>query len=185
MVKKLYWYSTFGSIGIEELVFREGRRGKRQRPLSTSIGVQCRGYSKSLQRAMVDFGADVSFAAASRKLKEHYGIDIPSSSIRARTLHHSQRCFSLKEEQQSSREPSGVGVVILQSDGTMEPLVETADPTFRRDRRKTRQVSWKEGIISLAYARGRVDSIYAGTLNGRDEAGFQMNRPPFALWYVT
>ena len=69
-------------------------RGKRQRPLSASIGVQCRGYSKPLQRAMVDFGADVSFAAASQKLKEHYGIDIPSSSIRARTLHHSQRCFS-------------------------------------------------------------------------------------------
>ena len=134
---------------------------------------------------MVDFGADVSFAAASQKLKEHYGIDIPSSSIRARTLHHSQRCFSLKEEQPGSREPSGEGVVILQSDGTMVPLVETADSAFTGDCRKTRQVSWKEGITSLAYARGRVDPIYAGTLNGRDEAGFQMNRPPFALWYVT
>ncbi len=76
---------------------------------------------------MVDFGADVSFAAASQKLKEHYGIDVPSSSIRARTLHHSQRCFSLKEDQQAS----GVGVVILESDGTMVPLVETADFTFR------------------------------------------------------
>ena len=91
---------------------------------------------------MVDFGADVSFAAASQKLKEHYGIDIPSSSIRARTLYHSQSCFSLKEEQPSSREPRGVGVVIVQSDGTMVPLVETADSTFTGDRRKTRQVSW-------------------------------------------
>ena len=142
--------------------------------MSASIGVQCQGYSKPLQRAMVDFGADVSFAAASQKLKEHYGIDVPSSSIRARTLHHSQRCFSLKEEQPSSRDPSGVGVVILESDGTMVPLVETADSAFTGDRRKTRQVSWKEGITSLAYARGSVDPIYAGTLNGRDEAGFQM-----------
>ena len=44
-------------LRVANSAIREGRRGKRQRPSSASIGVQRQGYSKPLQRAMVDFGA--------------------------------------------------------------------------------------------------------------------------------
>ena len=44
-------------LRVANSAIREGRRGKRQRLLSASIGVQRQGYSKPLQRAMVDFGA--------------------------------------------------------------------------------------------------------------------------------
>ena len=46
------------------------------RPFRLSSGTNTRGYSALLQRAMVDFGADESFAKAVKKVKEHYKIYI-------------------------------------------------------------------------------------------------------------
>ena len=37
--------------------------------------------STPLQQAMVDFGSEHSFGRAARDLKEHYGIEVPVSSI--------------------------------------------------------------------------------------------------------
>lgn len=124
----------------------------------------------------MDFGADVSFAAASQKLQEHYGIEIPASSIRALTLQHAQG-LGLLPLRPAKQE---VAVVIVESDGALVPIVETAEAALSGDRRKTRQISWKEGITSLAYAQGAVAPIYAGTLAGRDEAGFQMKEVALA-----
>ena len=41
---------------------------ERLRPFSSSAQVKCRSYSYYLQRAIVDFGADVSFQEAQKKL---------------------------------------------------------------------------------------------------------------------
>ena len=60
------------------------------RPFKESAEVQCRGYSHWLQRAMVDFGADNPFAGAAHKLKEHYGIEVPISAVRATTEAHGE-----------------------------------------------------------------------------------------------
>jgi hypothetical protein len=144
------------------------------------MAIESRGYSQALQRALVDFGADVSFAAASQKLQEHYGLEVPASSIRAVTLHHAKDLGSLPIQSQEGLPKQAAEVVIVESDGTMVPMVETADSSFEGDRRKTRQVLWKEGITSLAYAQGTVDPLYAGTLEGRDEAGFQMKEVALA-----
>ena len=56
--KKLYWYTRRGKIEIEEQIFTRGRQGPQIRPFCESAGVECRGYSEGLQRAMTDFGAD-------------------------------------------------------------------------------------------------------------------------------
>ncbi len=123
---------------------------------------------------MVDFGADVSFGEASKKLKEHYGIEVPASSVRKQTLQHSLGFMPPPVSTDEQMSKPGVEVLIVESDGTMVPIVETITPTGEGDRRKTRSLSWKEGITSLAYEPGTVDPIYAGTLEGRDEAGYQM-----------
>lgn len=68
--KTVRWYSLFGTIAVEEQLFRRGRGGPEVRPFSAAAQVRCRGYSHALQRAMTDFGADAPFAGAARKLPE-------------------------------------------------------------------------------------------------------------------
>jgi len=67
------------------------------RPFCESAGVECRGYSEGLQRAMTDFGADEAFAGAATKLKEHYGIEVPVSAVRGFTEAHARRCECKKK----------------------------------------------------------------------------------------
>ncbi len=41
-------------------------------PFTQGAGVNCRDYSILLERAVVDFGADISFGQAVEKFKEHF-----------------------------------------------------------------------------------------------------------------
>ena len=65
-----------------EQVLRLGRRGPQVRPFCTSAGVRNRGYSECLQRVLVDFGAEHSFAKAAEAIREHYGLEVPLEAIR-------------------------------------------------------------------------------------------------------
>lgn len=60
----------------------------------------------------------------------------------------------------------------------MVPIVEIGEG--RGDHRKRREVCWKEAISTLAYAKGSATPVYAATLDGRDEAGFQMKQVAIA-----
>jgi hypothetical protein len=55
--KKLRWHTTFGTIAVEEPLFRAGTR--LQCPFAASAAVSLRGCSQPLQRAVTDFSADV------------------------------------------------------------------------------------------------------------------------------
>jgi len=61
------------------------------RPFSRVAQIQAKAYSMPLQRVIVDFAADESFEKASRKIKEHYGMYVPASSIRKVSLVHAQQ----------------------------------------------------------------------------------------------
>ena len=61
-----------------------------------SAEVTPRGYSRPLQRAITDFGADHAFAHMSKKLHEHYGIEIPVSSARNITEFHAKQIHKQK-----------------------------------------------------------------------------------------
>ena len=110
------------------------------------------------------------------KLKEHYGIEVPISAIRAITEGHAAAIHE-QEQLQTARPARGVACVIAEIDGSMIPLVDTADPTAvdpAVDRRKTRQVRWKEARLSLAHAQGTVTPVFAATLGEVDEVGDQL-----------
>jgi precorrin-4 methylase len=44
-----------------------------------------------LQRVMTDFGADHAFGQVPKKLQEHYGIEMPVSTVVKVTEHHGQQ----------------------------------------------------------------------------------------------
>jgi hypothetical protein len=125
---------------------------------------------------MVDFGADHPFAGACTQLHEHYGIEVPVSAVRMTTLHHGAAMLAQENEQKPSHELKGAGVavVIAEMDGSMLPVVETGESKpgeTAPDRRKTRQVSWKEARLCLAHTPGSVTPAFGATLGSVEEAG--------------
>jgi len=126
---------------------------------------------------MTDFGADEAFAAAAAKVKEHYGVEVPVSAVRGFTEEHG--AAMLGQEKRKSDWPEGadrpgVPVLIAEMDGSMLPVVETAEAGVGEaamDRRKTRQVGWKEARLALAHAPGSVTPSLGATLGSVEEAG--------------
>lgn len=141
-----------------------------RRPFSESAAVRCRGYSRRLQRIITDFGADVSFHRIGAKLKEHYGIEIPTSSAQLIVQGHARRIHQSMEVKREVPESAGSEVLIGEMDGSMIPVVETADAA---DRRKSRQVKWQEARLSLVRQPGRIEGRFAATMGDADEAGKQ------------
>jgi hypothetical protein len=141
--------------------------------------VECRGCSLALQRAMVDFGADDPFGGAAGKLKEHYGIEIPVSTVRVVTERHGGTILAQQTEIRPWPNHAGVATVITEMDGSMLPVVETAEPTaggVPLDRRKTRQLSWKEVRLCMAHQPGSVSPVFRATTGGVEEAGAQWSQ---------
>lgn len=149
------------------------KSGKLFRPFSESAKIYCKSYSTPLQRAIVDFASDVSFAESANKLKEHYGIEVPTSSIRsiaemhAETINKNLTKIQKKRPSVQAKKP-----LIMQSDGGMVPIVKTQGDSSI-DNRKTRQVGWKENRLSLVYAQGNISPIYASTMGSVDDVGNQ------------
>ena len=141
-------------------MYRANGTGSRFRPFSEGANITSRSYSRPLQRAICDFGADHAFGQVSKKLKEHYGIDIADSAARTVTEYHASMMDGAPEIAEFVC--PAADVIIAESDGSMIPIVETSnDPS--PDRRKNKQLFWKEARLSLARAKGSSSPYIAGT----------------------
>ena len=99
------------------------------RPFSLSAKIKCRSYSSRLQRAIVDFGADVSFQEAQRKLKEHYSLEIPLSSVQDIVENHAKKIFEYIENDKAKLKGGNAKQLIAEMDGSMVPIVDTTMPS--------------------------------------------------------
>ena len=144
------------------------------RPFSDAAGVACRGYSLPFQRRITDFGSEKAFERASRQVKEHYDLDISPSTVRRITQGHGERVQDHPELTQGrANKETCAQQLIAETDGTMIPTV-TTDANCEGDRRKTRQVGWKEVRLSLVYEHGSTEPIFATTTGSTDVVGDQL-----------
>lgn len=123
---------------------------------------------------MTDFGAEKAFAGAALKLKEHYGIVVPVSAVREITEEHGATMLAQEKQKSDGSDRPGVPRLIVEMDGSMLPVVDLAEPGSGEavhDRRKTRQVSWKEARLAMAHPPGSVTPIFGATLGSVEEAG--------------
>lgn len=131
--------------------------------------------SRRLQRAVTEFGADLSWAETVDKLVEHYGVVVAESTARRVTLAH-----AAKMHQRSRGLPQGLPnkvapaqTFIAEIDGSMIPTVRAS--TTEGDKRKGKSVQWEEVKVSLAHVQGSTELVYAATLTGDVElAGKQL-----------
>jgi len=99
------------------------------------------------------------------KLVEHYGIVLCESTIRRITEGHAKNIFEVDRIRQAwPTQPGSSTVVIVEMDGGMVPTVEP-DAT-QPDKRKGKNLQWKEAKICLAHPKGSKTLAYGGTLQG-------------------
>lgn len=145
---------------------REGRRGAQVRPFCEQAKVGSREYSLPLQRALTDFGADHSFVEATKKMREHYGVELPGSGARSCTLVHAKASGAVEHE--PAKQPAQT--LITEMDGTMLPIVATkTGPGL--DGRKGKELFWREARLCLAHDVNVVDAVYGATFGTVQIAG--------------
>ena len=143
-----------------------GRRGAQVRAFCEQAQISSREYSRPLQRALTDFGADHSFAAAAKKMREHYGIELPASGARCCTLAHAKASGAVQHQAPKRT----VETLITEMDGTMLPIVTTKTGADL-DGRKGKELSWREARLCLARDLEAADGVYGATFGTVQIAG--------------
>ncbi len=156
---------------MEEAQWRLGRRGPLLRPFCERAGVRPRGRSRRLQRALVDFGAEESFARAAARVQEHYGLDVAAEAVRQQTLRHGAQISALTV----TPPPRAAATLVTQLDGSMLPIV--VPPPTGEDRRRGKQLLWREARLCLARPADSATPCYGATLGSVTVTG--------ALWRDT
>lgn len=169
---------------VEEQTYRTNEGGKLCRPFQSRAGVFCRGYSTLLQRAITDFGADVPFADVRDKIREHYGIHIANGAAATITEGHARKMTDT-DMTPEVRPTKDALTLIAQIDGSMIPMVQTgkSDDSAPQDRRKTRQLFWKEGKLSMIRRADEVTPLFAVTLGDAAAAGADLLRLALAAGF--
>lgn len=166
--KNIRWNSTFGEISVVEVVFKDHRQ--QYRPFSHSAGLSARCCSQPLQRVLTDFGADDAFGKVPLKLKEHYGIELSSSTIRKVTLDHAKAMLIQQKQPKTPLKIRGNKTIVGEIDGCMVPVVEINEE--EKDQRKGKTLCWKEARLALAHEAGSASPKFAAIFGGStDEAG--------------
>jgi len=156
---------------VEEEQWRLGRRGKVLRPFCVRAAVEPRGSSRRLQRAMVDFGAEESFAQAAQSMREHYGLDVSVGRVRRQSLVHGAQLSALRVPPPKD----DAEMVVTQLDGSMIPIVEVSEQS--PDQRKGKKLLWREVRLCLAREKESATPVYGATLGSVGLAG--------ELWHQT
>ena len=157
---------------MEESVLRQG--SQTVRPLGRLLGLKPRGSTLNLQRAVVDFGAEESFARASERLEHHHQVKLSESTIRKITLEHASNIQQISTAEGSSGllPAKGPESIVAEIDGTMLPTVTTT-PGDDNNARKHREYQWKELRLAAAKEPDKVDATYAVSGGiGVEQAGY-------------
>jgi len=115
---------------------------------------------------MTDFGAEVSFAQASARLQQHYGIEVPTTAVRRVSLHHGRQ---LQEWVAPARTTPDAARLVTELDGCLIPLREPLTTTPAGAVIMPRL--WKEVRLCAALAAGVAQPRYGASLGSVLEVG--------------
>jgi hypothetical protein len=76
----------FGEVEVESPYLRSCPSGESARPMKERLGVEGEHYREAVQRALVDFGIEKSYARAGLNFQEHYGWEVGRTTLRNQTL---------------------------------------------------------------------------------------------------
>lgn len=117
----------------------------------------------------------MSFAEVVKKMREHYDLEVSLSAVREITELHGERMRAQQEDgllRQLGPE-AGWERIITEADGSLVPIVrnEAAAGAPRVDRRKRKELLWREARLCLAREPGQLTARYAATLGAVEATG--------------
>jgi hypothetical protein len=176
--------SLFGVHRIRSPYLRHKHNAGGARPLQSELGLTHGARTPALQRALSDFGGEMSFERASKSFAEHYGWQPERSAVRRVTIQVAQQAQSFVDEQLSSKEPAltPASDMLLELDGSMVrtgQLVPRAPPgktPVRRLEAKARVTEWREVRLGVVRPLGEQTPTYVAKLAAHAEMAEQMHR---------
>jgi hypothetical protein len=175
--------TLFGEVEIESPYLRSSQSGESARPMKDTLGVEGEQYSEAVQRALVDFGSDKSFARAALSFHEHYGWQVGRTTLRNRTLEAAQEAetyidlrlqAATKTYGQAAAGLAGVDTMLLELDGceirtgvymtAVEAGVLDHDPQER-----VRVENWRDVRTGLARPLESPERLVVCRLDSYDE----------------
>lgn len=99
------WMTLFGGVEVVSAYLRKRGESAGVRPMRGRLGIEGRGMSSAVERALTDFGADESFGAAATKFEEHYGTPVHRTTVRRTVLKLASRAHEFIESVLSHASP--------------------------------------------------------------------------------
>lgn len=114
----------------------------------------------------------MSFQEAQKKLKEHYRLEIPLSSVQSIVENHAKNVFEFIENDKEKLKGGNAKQLIAEMDGSMIPVVDTAIPKEgKKDRRRCRKIRWQEARLCFVRDSNSVMPIFFATMGDTERAG--------------
>ncbi len=114
----------------------------------------------------------MAFCDVNKKLKEHYGIEVPESGIRITTLKHAEKIKQQRDAQLGCIASEGKACIISETDGSMIPIVKPDEEAV--DKRRNKTLRYREARLTLAHEKGAKTPVFSATLGDVKEAGRHM-----------
>lgn len=109
-------------------------------------------------------------------MKEHYGITVPTSSVRTITQYHAHQM--LEQEDRTAKDCAALAkaqaLILAETDGSMIPIVKTKpkpEGVDKYDARKYKDHCWREARLTFARPVGSITPTFAATLGGVELVG--------------
>ena len=175
--------TLFGEVEIESPYLRHPQSGESARPMKDTLGVEGEQYSESVQRALVDFGSEKSFARAALSFHEHYGWQVGRTTLRNRTLEAAQEAETYIDLRlQEATRPYGQGVtaspgvdtMVMELDGCeirtgVYMTAAEAGVSDREAHERVRVETWRDVRTGLARPLESPERLVVCRLDSYDE----------------
>src|SRR5918995_1164955 len=175
--------TLFGEVEIESPYLRSAQSGESARPMKDVLGIEGEQYSEAVQRALVDFGSEKSFARAAVSFHEHYGWEVGRTTLRNRTLEAAREAetyIDLRLQQATRGYGQGIATwpavdtMLVELDGCeiRTGLYMTAAEAGMSDRHPLERVrveNWRDVRTGLARPLDSLERLVVCRLDGYDE----------------
>jgi hypothetical protein len=180
--------TLFGEVEIESPYLRHPPSGESARPMKDILGVEGEQSSEAVQRALVDFGSEKSFARAALSFQEHYGWEVGRTTLRNRTLEAAQEAetyidlrlqAATKTYSQATSDVAGVDTMLIELDGCeirtgVYMTAAEAGVSDRQPRERVRVENWRDVRTGLARPLDATERLVVCRLDSYDEVCEQL-----------
>jgi hypothetical protein len=173
--------TVFGHVPVRSPYLRDKQRpGACLRPVKSQWKLHHRGRTRAVERALCDFGAEESFAQASKRFEEHYGFAIERTTVLRVVEAHARRAESYVQDRLDAARDSydeplamrpGAERMLVEIDGceirtgVLEPAPVVERCPVRTVNKRVRKQAWRDVRVGFARVPEEVERSYVARMD--------------------